>query len=105
MNADSYFNFPSVEMKKFQMVVQDLFDAHILILFYQSCASLLHLLDKAILRGIVNLFPKAHSWNAIFFDFLHYLYYANSILVSASLGLNYFSLTGIFFRLPYYSML
>lgn len=99
------FIFPGVGMKKFQMLVQDLFDAHILILFYQSCASLLHLLDKAILRGIVNLSPKAQRWNAIFFDFLHYVYYANSISVSGSLGLNSFSLTGIFFRLPSYSLL
>lgn len=99
------FNFPNVEMKKFQMLVQGLFDAHILMLFFESCASLLHLLDKAILRGIVNLSPKAPSWNAIFFDFLHYVNYANSISISASLGLNFFSLTGIFFRLPSYSML
>lgn len=99
------FNFPSVEMKKFLLLVQDLFDAHLLIFFYQSFASLLHLLDKAILRGKVNLCPKALSWNAILFDFLHYVYYTNSVSISASLGLNLFSLTGIFFRLPSYSML
>lgn len=43
------FNFPDVEMKKF--LVQDLFDAHTLIFFYQSWASLMHVLDKTILRG------------------------------------------------------
>lgn len=45
------FNFPDVEMKKFLMLVQDLFDAHILIFFYQRWASLMHVLDKTILRG------------------------------------------------------
>lgn len=87
------------------MLVQDLFDAHLVIFFYQSFASLLHLLDKAILRGKVNLCPKALSWNAILFDFLHYVYYTNSVSISASVGLNLFSLTGILFRLPSYSML
>lgn len=101
------FNFPDVGMKKFLMLVQDLFDAHILILFYRSCASLLFLLDKVILRGKVDLSPKAHSWNVTFFDFLHYVFCANSVSISASLGLNSFSwnLTEIFFRLASYSML